>query len=626
MILFRITLPWLVPLLACGVVGAYALRRLQRLLASRTAVEPAPISITVFVPLAILFGLRIITLLLQILGALRIGFRASLILAVVLSIAAGVRLVRTWQKRSTGPREMTVVHRESLTGVEAAAAAFALAVFFCALHSEPAGFDVFTHWWVVPHEILSFDRMAYFYGPTRSVAPSYPLHQVVLGAITSLLSGGRDGIANAYSGFFLLFAALAAVEASWLLSRSRLLAGVALLAIFAFSGTQEVVFGYFYGDALVITGIAFAFLGLAYLTTHRRRSSAVVVWACLSVPLMSKGLGMYFALLGGGFFTLAYLLLGRRKDQPAPLGWRAVLILTAAFLVEIVLPRLFLIGLTSNDYPPPPLSTTLSAPLKTILTSLWANLTATQPIYILAAMLLLTPALALARPRFLRRTSQKWALAFTWVYALAVLCLFLAATLYLPGAKAASWSRYATIASPAIAIMAVVGLTHLGRLKVVLSIPFMAVAIVALLTADYHGYFVRHSNWLKGEWAHVPEFHPDYVANESLYKNIKKQVDGVHGRVFYALQDADLLRPYVVGVYFAMTGIRAPLLTGLQTCPPKSNGLAGQMDAWILNRGAKGPPPPFVNPATDFVFFGRPIVLSGRTYQDLVKVDSLLGH
>jgi hypothetical protein len=31
-----------------------------------------------------------------------------------------------------------------------------------------------------------------------------------------------------------------------------------------------------------------------------------------------------------------------------------------------------------------------------------------------------------------------------------------------------------------------------------------------------------------------------------------------------------------------------------------------------------------VNPATDFVYFRKPIVLSGRTYQDLVKVDALL--
>jgi hypothetical protein len=622
-ILFRITLPWLLPLLACGVVGAYALRLLQRLLASRTAVETPSIGSTAFIPLAILFGLRLITLFLQILGLLRVGFRASLILAAILSIAAGVHLARTWRNRPNTPRDLSVGHRLPLTGIEAAAAAFALAIFFCALHAEPAGFDVFTHWWVVPHEMLSFDRMAYFYGTTRSVAPSYPVHQLVLGAVASLLSGGRDGIGNVFSGFFLFFAALATMEASWLLSRSRLLAGAALLAVFAYSGAQEIVFGYFYGDALVIAGIAFAFLGLAYLIKHRRRSSAVVVWACLSMPLMSKGLGMYLALVGGGFFTLAYLLLGRRKDQPSPLAWRAVLILTVAVTVEIVLPRLFLIGLTSNDYPPPPLSTTLSALLKPLLTTLWENLTETRPVLVLAVLLALTPVLALARPRFLLRTSQKWALACCSAYALAVLGLFLVATLYLPDAKT-SWPRYATIAGPAIAIMGVVGLAHLGRLKVMLAIPFMAVAVGSLLTAEYHGYFVRHSNWLKGDWAHIPHGYDEYVANEPYYKNIKKEVDGVNGRIFYVFQDADLLRPYVMGTYFAMTGIRAPLLTGLQTCPPKSNGLAGEMQAWIVNGGAKGPPPSVVNPATDFVYFRKPIVLSGRTYQDLVKVDALL--
>jgi hypothetical protein len=623
-ILLRITLPWLLPLVACGAVGAYALLLLQRLLASRTAVESPPIGATAFIPLAILFGLRVVTLFLQILAAVRLGFRASLILVAVLSIAAGVRLVRTWQKRPNTPRDLPVARRRWLTGVEAAAAAFSLAIFFCALHSEPAGFDVFTHWWVVPHEMLSFDRMAYFYGTTRSVAPSYPVHQLVLGAVASLLSGGRDGIGNVFSGLFLLFAGLATMEAAWLLSRSRLLVGGALLAIFAFSGTQEIVFGYFYGDALVITGISFAFLGLAYLIKHRRRSSGVVVWACLSMPLMSKGLGMYLALLGGGFFALAYLLLGRRKAQPSPLAWRAVLILTAALTVEIVLPRLFLIGLTSNDYPPPPLSTTVSALLKPMATTLWENLTETRPVFVLAVLLALTPLLALLRPRVALRTSQRWALVCCSAYALAVLCLFLAATLYLPGAKAASWSRYATIAGPAIAIMGVVGLAQLGRLKVILSIPFMAVAVVSLLTGEYHGYFVRHSNWLKGDWAHIPQGYDEYVANEAYYKNIKKAVDGVNGRVFYVFQDADLLRPYVMGTYFAMTGIRAPLLTGLQTCPPKNNGLAGQMDAWILQGGAKGPPPAVVNPATDFVYLRKPIVLSGHTYQDLVKVETII--
>jgi hypothetical protein len=50
------------------------------------------------------------------------------------------------------------------------------------------------------------------------------------------------------------------------------------------------------------------------------------------------------------------------------------------------------------------------------------------------------------------------------------------------------------------------------------------------------------------------------------------------------------------------------------------------MDDWILRRGAKGSPPAVVKPATDYVYFSKPIVLSGRTYQDLVKVDALLGH
>ena len=56
----------------------------------------------------------------------------------------------------------------------------------------------------------------------------------------------------------------------------------------------------------------------------------------------------------------------------------------------------------------------------------------------------------------------------------------------------------------------------------------------------------------------------------------------------------------------------------------ESSGLAGQMQDWIVNGGAKGPPPPGVNPATDFVYFHRPTVLSGRTYRDLIRIDALL--
>jgi hypothetical protein len=622
-ILFRITLPWLLPLLACGAVGAYGLRLLQRLLAGRTAVESPPIGSTAFIPLAVLFGLRLITLLLQVLAAIRLRFRPSLIVVAILAIAAGVQFVRTWGQGAGTPGYLSVRHRRALTGIEAIAAAFALAIFFCALHASPVGWDVFTHWWIVPHEILSFDRMAYFYGTTRSVAPSYPSHQIVLGAVASLLSGGRDGIANVFSGFFLFFAALAVMEAGWLLSRSRLLAGWTLLVLYAFSVTPEVVFGYFYGDALVITGIAFAFLGLAYLITQRRRSSAVIVWACLSMPLMSKGLGMYLALLGGGFFALAYLFLGHRKGQPRPLAWRAGLILTVFLAVEIVLPRLFLIGVTSNDYPPPGLLTRFSAPLKAILTTLWANLTETRPVIVLAAMLALAPVLALLRPRRLLRTAQRWALVFCSGYAIAVLGLFLAATLMLPDAKT-SWPRYATIVAPAIAILGVIGLSHLGRLKIGLSIPLMAVAAVCLLTSEYSGYFAQHATWPKGDWEHIPPRNEEYAASQPFYRKIKKEVDAINGRIFYVMQDGDLQRPYVLGTYFAMAGIRAPLLTGFQTCPPKSNNLAGPVDDWILKRGAKGPPPLSLSPATDFVYFRKPIVLSGHTYQDLVKVDALL--
>lgn len=622
MIILRTTLPWLLPLLACGVVGAYALRLLQRLLTSPTAADPLPTNPTSFFPLAILFGLRLVTLLLQILGAARLGFRASLAVVAALSVASAVQLVRPWRNPNIR-RELAVVHRSQLTGLEAAAAAFALAIIFCALHAEPVGWDVFTHWWVVPHEMLSFDRMAYFYGTTRSVAPSYPSHQLVLGAVASLLSGGRDGIANVFPGIFLLFAALATLEASWLLSRSRFLAGGAALTVFAFSGTPEIVFGYFYGDALVITGIAFAFLGLATVIQQRQRSSAVVVWTCLSMPLMSKGLGLYLALLGGSFFTLAYLWLGRGRNQPKPLAWPATLTLTAALAVEIVLPRLFLTGVVSSDYPQAPLTKIFSPPLKTILTDLWANLALTRPIFILALMLVLTPALALLRPRILFKTSQRWAVCFCSAYALALLGLFLAATLHVPD-TASSWTRYSTIAAPAIAILGVVGLARLRRLKFILGIPLMAVVFLSLLTSEYHGYFASHSNWLKEDLARIPRRDDSYLANASLYKNIKRDVDGIKGRIFYVSQDADLLQPYVMSSHLAMAGIRAPLLSRVQTCPPAGIGLAFQVDAWIIKGGASGPPPPGVQPGTDFLYFRKPIVLSGANYQGLVKVDSLL--
>jgi hypothetical protein len=211
-------------------------------------------------------------------------------------------------------------------------------------------------------------------------------------------------------------------------------------------------------------------------------------------------------------------------------------------------------------------------------------------------------------------------------YGLMVLALLLVTAMGIPYTKA-SLPRYATMGAPIMAILMVTALLHLGRWKVILSIPLIAGTLLILATSEYHGYIVRHCNWLKEDLALIPKRNDEYFAKKALYAGIKQAVDSVHGRVFFIMQNNDLLLPYRVGDHFAMAGIRAPLISHVQTCPPEFISLAGRVEEWVLTRAAQGPPPAGMNPATDFLFFPKGVVLGGRHFEGLVKLDTLLtGH
>jgi hypothetical protein len=622
----RAFLPWLIPVLACGTLGAYALALIHRTRFFRTAAPLRSIGVSAWLALSFLFGLRIVHLILLLLGSLHLGFRFSLVFVGLLSLGAGIMLWSPWKKAAQPPREpwaRSINHRPELTEAEVGLAAFALMLFYCALHAEPAGFDVFTHWWVVPHEILSFDRMAYFYGATRSVAPDYPTHQIVLGAVASLISGGRDGIGNVFSLLFLTAGALAVIEAAWVLSKSRLLVAMALLAMLTIAGSPEIVFGYFYGDALVIAVVALALLGLAYLVKHRGRSSPVVVLACLSMPLMAKGIGLHLCLLGVFLFASWQAWSLRRLPLRSP-EWKAAGMLVAVLALELALPRLFLIGVVSNHVPPRPLTQALAGPVKAFITTAFSNVYETPAMLALGVAIGLAPLLALVHPRRLCRTSQRWMVALFLIYAMAVLSVFIAATLLAPASNI-SWPRYATMGAPVIGILVTIGLVHARRWRVMVSIPLLAAGIYLLFTTGYHGYIVRHSTWIKEGWAAVPVRDDVFVAKKAFYENLRKAVDPLQGRVFLIIADKnELFLPYQISNHFAMAGIRATLISRCYTAPGRGLALANIMDDWIFAKGAKGPPPAELNPATDFLYLPKPVVLSGRAFRDLVRLDALL--
>lgn len=623
----RFTLPWLVPLLVCGLWGTFVLLGLDRVLGRNTArARLRPIGVVTFGALAVLVGLRALTLLLQLLGAMRVGFRASLILVVAATMGAGVLLARRYRRaRDRGAPEglrQALVHRPELFALELLVAGFGLVVLFCALKSGVGGWDVYTHWLVVPNEILAFDRMAFFYGPTRSVAPAYPLHQVVLGAAAILISGGRDAVCNAFAGIFVVLAALATIEAGWLLARrARWLAGLALLVLFGVTGSVEVVWGYFYGDALVITGMAFALLGMAYLVTHRERASSVVVWACLTTQLMVKGLGVALALFGCVAWLAIVWLDARRTRRPPAVGWKGIGVLVAIFIAELALPRLFLIGLRSNYLETAPLSSVLQGPVTTLLSTGLSNNAENRILLATSLVLAAVPPLVLARRRKRIVGARLVPVVGVVGYGLVAWALMISVTLLVPDAKS-SWPRYATMMGPVLGIVLLLGLSNVGRARPWLTIPAMALAVFGLLTAEYRSYLETYGRW-PDDFSPLPHRNGFYEPEKAFFKDLKQKLQAVNGRVIYVLLDDDLLHPYTISTSFAKAGIRAPFISPVATCPIDQIPIGRAVRDWI-KAGAATPPPPELDPARDFLWFKTPFAKGGRTFVKLVPLSEFL--
>ena len=623
----RMVFPWLLPLLVCGVVGAAALLELHRALTPEGEQAPLPVGVGAFVPLATLFGLRLITLLLQVLGKVGIGFRFSLWVVLLLAVVAAVRLGSAIRRNRAGQRknglEGAMVRDSALLGLDATAIAFCLLLLSCALFSYVGGWDVFTHWLVVPNEILSFNRMAYAYGTTRSVAASYPVHQVGLGAVACLLSGGRDAIANVFSSIFLLFASLAILEASWVVARSALLAGLALLIVLAVAGTPEVVFGYFYGDALVLAGLAFSLLGIAYHADQRGRASLVVVWACLTMPLMTKGFGLYLAVIGGAFLACSRLLplgggAGARRSE-----WKPILILSAIFILEIALPRLFLIGVRSSEIPIP---NARMNPHLSLWPSVVSAVTTTKDNYLFLAMLILSVAVPLhfvVRGRKAGATSHSRAVWLYALYGMLIWGLLVAVTVYYPESKI-SWPRYATMTGPVGAMLVVVGLRSLQRSRWLVTLPFLAIAMLVFVRSDYRGYIVAYSNWSMDSIKDFPRKSDPIGVDKVVFDSIRRNVESVGGRIFYLDPGGNPLAAYQLSYRFAIEGIRAPLLSRAATAPMEQIPLVNQVEGWVFVNRLDGPIPPQLHVITDFFFFPKAFVLKGRSFVGLVRLMDLL--
>jgi hypothetical protein len=616
-------------LTGCGLIGAVVFVISDRTLARRTGAGFRSIGIPAFAAAACLFGLRLLNLLFLLLGTIGLTFRATVVFAVLLALGSGYLLYRFGRKTASDVQDpnltRSLVWRREIALAYAIATAFGLALAMAAIAAPLSSWDLFTHWLVVPHEILRQNQMAYLFPYSRTVAPNYPTHQVLLGAIAMLSSGRRDGITNGFANIFLLLGIFAVIEACWLVVRSRFLAVGAVLAVLAIAGCQPDVFGFFYGDALVIATISCVCLGIVYRLRYRSRSSPTLTWVLVTMPLMTKGIGLYSALLG------ATILLGiegitalRKGASPWARAWRGLLIFAGLAVVEVALPRFLSRNVVTNYHVPRIGLHVLSASPVETLGGIWSFLVGTKVtiLRILLIISLVAPLLGLIRFRRWRRTGQRWIAIAMSVFALGVAAVLAVAILHVPEVKD-SLPRYATMLGPIIAVLACVGLAALGLAGRVLALPLVALAASTLLGSDIPAYVKKHTTWSIAEMAKLPRKHEEYEKDWDLYDSIKRTVDPVGGRVFVVVPDKDEFTPYRMGFYFAVVGIKAKLLSKVKTCTAAEMDLAGRVQRWIMTEHALTPPPVEVDFNKDFVVFPKAVTVAGQVWKGLTTLESL---
>jgi hypothetical protein len=628
-LLSLVLLAWILPLTACALIGLAAFVILDSFFARESDFKVRSIGIPVIAAGASLFGLRLMNLFFVLIGKTGISFRATVVFAVILALASAYLIYRfIWHKKPLirEPNLLrSLVWRQDISVVHAVIISFSMALAFAAIAAPLSSWDLFTHWLVVPQEILRQNQMAFVYPTSRTVAPNYPTHQVLLGAVAMLSSGRRDGITNGFANIFLLLGILAVIEATWLVAYSRFLSLGAALFVLAVAGTQPDVFGFFYGDALVIASIAFACLGIVYRIRYRSRSSPSVTWAFITMPLMAKGVGLYAAFFG------ALILIGiecvtaiRKKTSPWKKASVGLGIFGGIALLEIAIPRLVAWNVTSNFHVPRIGLNILHVAPTDALADLIGFLVKTKVVTLRTLLItsFLAPVVGMIYWRRWLRSSQRWVALVISLYGFSTALILALAILYVPAVKD-SLPRYATMVAPIIAILVCSGLGTMKLLGRIIGIPLVAIAVSVLLGSHIPGYITKHTKWSLTALSRMPQKHDEFERTRALYDSIRWNVDPVRGRVFVVLPDNDQFIPYRMGLYFVMTGIRARLISKVSTCTEEEMELANRVQHWVISEKGKTPPPPEIDLNRDYLVFPKPVPMGKQVLKGLLAAGAL---
>jgi hypothetical protein len=264
-------------------VGYVAIRAVNFALRGRRPYMLRPVGVA----FQFVIGLRLATFIGQSLSALGLAFVPWVILAGAVGLAGCALIVRDFLVGSAGlrfPRSTFALMAVLFFGAIVAASAF----------SPPCAWDGYTHWLLVPHEILSGNSLLAQNAGTNSVAPEYALHQTwVVAAL--LLAGVPDGRVAILNVMFVAGACVATAVAMVLLRIDRTTRAAAALLVAALLTAYDLTFGFAYGDALLIFTLALCALGV--LWTPRQRDWRRIALAALLItsPVAAKGSGHLIA-------------------------------------------------------------------------------------------------------------------------------------------------------------------------------------------------------------------------------------------------------------------------------------------------------------------------------------------
>lgn len=159
-------------------------------------------------------------------------------------------------------------------------------------YSIMTSWDNFTHWLIVPHEMLVNNSAAGLYSYTNSVVPQYPPQQTTFGAYILFLWGDSnysDSILNAYNPLMMLlgYIAILAVLLRAKASNYTIIASL-LLTLFIVLHIAHVYRVSFYSDARTAVVLISFCAAMAYLNDYSDRKSVLSLAVIAGILFTSK--------------------------------------------------------------------------------------------------------------------------------------------------------------------------------------------------------------------------------------------------------------------------------------------------------------------------------------------------